>query len=147
MTEVLESKSYAKHIEIKNFSRNYTEDQKRKFETDLKKKYEEEKKLVRGRFLCFEPRGGSVTFVYRKYKWEHPVQYTFQDGEEYEIPLGVARHLNGIDITAKSHNGNIHTCAYPVHAYKTDTTGKPSVDVGKHVRRYAFQTISGEAVA
>jgi len=138
--------SYAKPIEIKNTSRHYSDEQKKKFKADLKKMYDEEKQIVRGRFLCFEPRGGSVTFVYRKYEWEHPVQYTFQDGEEYDVPLGVARHLNGIDITAKGVNGNINSCAYPVHAYQQDGSGRPAVTVGEHIRRYAFQTTSGTTV-
>lgn len=138
--------SYAKPIEIKNSTRHHTDEQKKKFKADLKKQYDEEKRVIRGRFLCFEPRGGSVTFVYRKYEWEHPVQYTFIDGEEYDIPLGVARHLNGIDITAKALNGQINSCSYPVHQHQQDSSGNSSVNVGKRVRRYAFQTTSGETI-
>lgn len=136
--------TYATPIQVKSATRNYTEEQKKKFKVDLKKCYEEEKKMVKGRFMCFEPPGGAVSFCFRKYEWDHPVQYNLHDGEEYEIPLAVARHLNGIDITAKKVNGNIHSCSYPIHNYKTNEVGATSIDVGKRIRRYAFQTISGE---
>lgn len=138
---------YAKPIEIKNNKRALTDEQKKKHKADLKKLYEEEKQMVRGRFICFEPQGGSVSFVYRKYEWEHPTQYTFMDGETYEIPLGVARHLNGIDVTAKALEGVTNTCSYPIHAFKMDAKSNvPSIDVGKRQRRFSFQTLTGEAV-
>jgi len=138
--------TYAKPITMKAAPRAYTEDQKKKHRTDLKKHYEEEKKLIRGKFLCFEPRGGSVSFVYRKYEWENPVQYNLRDGEEYEIPLGVARHLNGIDITAKELKGDLGTCGYTVHQHQQDNVGNVSVQAGKRIRRYAFQSLTGEHV-
>ena len=138
--------TYAKPIQLSTSPRQHTDEQKKRFKTDLKKMYEEEKQLVKGRFLCFEPRGGQVSFVFRKYEWDQPMEYNLKDGEEYEIPLSVARHLNGIDITAKAINGQLHTCSYPVHHYQQDKTGVPSVNVGKRVRRYAFQTTTGETV-
>ncbi len=138
--------TYSQTIKTTAAPRNYTDDQKKKFKTDLKKMWEEEKQIVHGRFLCFEPRGGCVTFAFRKYEWDHPTQYTFKDGEEYDIPLSVARHLNGIDITAKAIDGKINTCAYAVHNYKQNASGGTSVDIGKYVRRYAFQTMGGENV-
>ena len=96
-----------------------------------------------GKFLCFEPRGGSLTFPFRKYKWDDMKQYTFQDGETYTVPLGVARHLNGIDILAKDLNGATNSCSYPNHHYEQDKAGKTSIAVGKFTRRYAFQAMEG----
>lgn len=137
---------YAKPISIKSARRNYSDEEKKKFKVDLKKMYEEEKRPVKGRFICLEPRGGSLSFMFFKYEWDQPTQYSFVDGGEYEIPLSVARHLNGIDITAKSLNGQTHTCSYAVNQWKIDEMGNSSIDVGKRKRRFAFQTFTGETL-
>jgi len=109
----------------------------------IRKCWKDDSREVKGKFLCFEPRGGSVTFPFRKYKWDDIKQYTLQDGETYTIPLGVARHLNGIDILAKEQNGNINSCSYPTHQHEQDSAGKTSITVAKYTRRYAFQTMEG----
>lgn len=91
-------------------------------------KWKEESKLVKGIFRCHEPRGGSVTFSFRKYKWDAVKTYTMVDGEEYEIPLSVARHLN-------------NNCNYFEHTHILDSHGKPIVDrVGKKVSRMNFDS-------
>ena len=54
----------------------------------------EESKLVRGIFQDREVKGGSVKFPFKKFKGDQIVFYTLVDGEEYEIPLAVAKHLN-----------------------------------------------------
>jgi hypothetical protein len=81
-----------------------------------------------------------------------------QDGMEYEIPLYVARHLNGIDVTAAAVGGRINTCAYPVHGFQMKggelapsvlgSVGKeavgipvPIVGVNKWKRRFGFQSL------
>jgi hypothetical protein len=134
-------------IKIQSTPKAYSEEQKKKFRSELKKMYEEEKKMVTGIFHCFEPRGGGVSFPFRKYPWDEAQQYAFLDGHQYTIPLAVARHLNGIDITAKALDGKIHTCSYPVHEHRQDSAGKASVEVGKRMRKYSFETLSGEWVA
>ena len=50
------------------------------------------------------------------------------DGEFYTIPFGVAKHLN---VSGK----------YPVHEFRRDEQDKPSVHVGKMVRRYGFHSL------
>jgi hypothetical protein len=66
-----------------------------------------------------------VKFAQRKYKGEPVGNYLMWDGQEYEIPLYVAKYLN-------------NNCAYPVHAQSIDADGKPCSTIGKMVNRFAF---------
>jgi hypothetical protein len=92
-------------------------------------KWKEESRMVKGIFRCHEPRGGSVTLSYKKYKQDPVKTYTFRDGETYEIPLGLARHLN-------------NKCNYQVHSYILDSQGKPMVDyAGSKVSRMNFDSL------
>lgn len=118
----------------------------------------EELKMVKGRFQCFETPGSSQKIIVRKYAG-HFFEKEMVDGETYEIPLYVARHLNGIDVTAgalsdlKEKNTDIGTCSYSVHGFKfklgsdlpPSTIGAggipvPIVGVVKRTRRYGFQS-------
>lgn len=94
----------------------------------VREMWKEESKLVKGVFRCHEPRGGSVTFSFRKYKWDPTRRYTFVDGEQYEIPLAVARHLN-------------QNCSYERHSHILDAQGNPSVDRNKKVSRMNFESL------
>lgn len=92
-------------------------------------KWKEESKMVKGIFRCHEPRGGSVTFSFKAYKWDPVKTYTMVDGQEYEIPLAVARHLN-------------KNCNYPVHQYILDSLGHPIMDTnGKKISRMNFESL------
>ncbi len=93
----------------------------------------EEEQLVKGIFRHNEKPGGLHEFSYRKY--EGPIEdYVMKDGEVYEIPLAVARHLNM--------NG-----AYPV--YKSNIGGKTTKygkrdntpEVLEYVRRFSFTSL------
>lgn len=95
---------------------------------EYKKMRDKDHKMVRGKFRCMEPPGGSVTFSYRKYKGDQIQSYTMVDGESYTIPLMVAKHLN-------------QDCAYPKHSHVLDADGKPSQQVGKWVRRFGFESL------
>lgn len=95
---------------------------------EMKKMREKDHKMVKGRFLCFEPRGGSMTFSFKKYKGDPLLKYTMVDNEVYEVPLMVAKHLN-------------NDCWYPVHSHVLDANGKPSVQVGKKVKRCSFESL------
>lgn len=53
----------------------------------------EESRLVRGVFQA-NGEGGHVRFPFKKFKGDPIVDYHFIDGQEYEIPLAVVRHLN-----------------------------------------------------
>ncbi len=71
----------------------------------------EDKRLVKGTFQDNELKGGKITFPFKKYKGDDVVHYTLQDGQEYELPLGVVKHLN---------NG----CAYITHSFILDKNGQ-----------------------
>lgn len=118
----------------------------------------EETRTVRGIFQCFETPGSSTTIVVKKYPGQTFVK-NMTDGQEYEIPLYVARHLNGHDHTAgalgdaSKRNTNIGTCSYPVHGYVLENKNAspninmdvgipvPIVGIAKRVKRYGFQSL------
>lgn len=124
----------------------------------------EESRLVKGIFQCFENPGATQKITIQKYptpeKGGIPIfEKVMTDGETYEVPLYVARFLNGIDVVAgalgdsNKRNVNIGTCSYPVHGFKwqngqpaasgQDALGVPVplVGVAKRVRRYGFQSM------
>lgn len=119
----------------------------------IKKIQEEETKTVKGRFRCFETPGGSLRVQIKKYKDVPMFDMTMMDNEIYEVPLYVARHLNGVDHLAKDINGKINSCAYPVHSHimigekwspsTLDEIGNPvpQFAVSKWVRRYGFESL------
>ena len=115
---------------------------------------EEETKLVKGRFRNYETPGGHASVFCSKYPGVEPFKKTMFDGEVYEVPLYVARFLNGVDVTAKGCDEKINTCAYPVHAYKHDRNApmvRSDQDVSgniilpdtlkKWTRRYGFESL------
>lgn len=100
----------------------------------------EELKLVRGIFQFLECPGHSTKITVRKYKG-HFFEKDMKDGQEYEVPLYVARFLNGIDVTAEALGGKLGTCSYPVHSHVMDQHGNPTVSIGKRVKRFGFQSL------
>ena len=88
----------------------------------------EEKRMVKGKFILHECPNGEQGFTFRKYKNEPLKNYTFKDGETYEIPLSVARHLN-------------NNVAYPSYKYKNDEAGRPVTSVSEMIRRTSFQSL------
>ena len=142
----------------------------------LMKLMQEESKMVRGLFQCFENPGATQKITYKKYPTPadmrkrglsggvEPFSKTMTDGQEYEIPLYVARFLNGTDVSAgalgdnSTRNINIGTCSYSVHGFKfagdspapsalgMGANGEggipvPIVGVSKRVKRYGFQSL------
>lgn len=85
-------------------------------------------KMVKGIFRCFQPIGGSFTFSFKKYPGDEVLSYTMNDGEIYDVPLMVAKHLNT-------------DCAYPVHAHTMDANGNPIKHIGKKVKRCSFESL------
>jgi hypothetical protein len=65
---------------------------------DLKKKIQRQKEIdsqkVKGVFRYYEMPGGTLAFSYKAYKDIDIANYELVDGQQYEIPLGVAKHLN-----------------------------------------------------
>lgn len=95
---------------------------------EMRKMREKDHKMVKGIFHCYEPRGGSMTFSFKKYKGDQVLKYNFTDGEITEVPLMVAKHLN-------------QNCYYPKHSHVLDADGKASVEVGKKVDRCSFESL------
>lgn len=117
-------------------------DPKKAAKERLHKIMQEESRMVKGVFKCYECPGASSTFSVRKYPGQHTQTFTFQDGKEYEVPLWVARHLNGIDATASGIQGKINSCGNIVHQYHVDpASGVSSIEVGTVRRRYGFQSL------
>ena len=90
----------------------------------MEAKRKEDRALVKGRFRNIESPGSQLIFNYNMDK------YTMQDGEIYEVPLEVARHLNN--------------CYYKVHEHAIDPTAdgfKPTGKAGRKVDRFAFESL------
>lgn len=123
----------------------------------LQKFIEEERKLVKGRFRCYETPGSRQKIQQRKYKELPMFDKWMTDGEVYEVPLWVARWLNGIDVTAHAINGQVNSCSYPIHGFKMQhaddlrsgqealteggITIVPKENIVKRERRYGFESL------
>lgn len=94
----------------------------------IKYQRDKDREKVKGIFRFYEVPGGSMCFMFKAYKGDPIEKFTLVDGEVYEIPLGVARHLNK--------NG-----WYPEYTYKTNESGMPYMTVGRKVRRFGFQSL------
>ncbi len=103
---------------------------------------------VKGIFKNYECEGATLALTQRKYPY-HPelnrnpiFKEVLQDGAEHEIPLWVARWLNGKDITAKELNGKLGSCSYPKYAYDIpEGTATPVVIPGRRKQRFGFQSL------
>lgn len=82
-------------------------------------------KLVKGVFKNIEVPGGDLEFVYRGHRGDPIRSYHLRDGETYEIPLGVAKHINNNTKVA-------------IHQYLVDIEGKPITAPGNYRQRYQF---------
>ena len=125
----------------------------------LNKMIEEETKMVKGVFRNYETPNGSAPIHVRKYPGIPEFKKTMQDGVTYEVPLYVARFLNGKDAVAKGCDGFIGTCSYGVHGFKMPDQNNlqpsymghgpngeagiavPIVGITKRVRRYGFDSM------
>lgn len=89
---------------------------------------DKDRQKVKGIFRYHEVPGGVMAFVFKAYK-EDPVEsFKLRDGQVYELPLGVAKHLN-------------KNCSYPEYEHIISDTGMPIESVGKHIRRCSFQSL------
>ena len=75
-----------------------------------------------------------MEFVFKEFKEDKPERFTMHDGEVYEIPLGVAKHLN-------------KNCWYPIYQHVPGETTQAAyiegygMKIGQHVRRCSFQSL------
>ena len=109
-------------------SRNPRRNTRKITSEEMRNMREKDHKIVKGIFRCYEPRGGGMTFSFKKYKGDEVLKFNMVDGDIYEIPLMVAKHLN-------------QNCYYPKHSHVLDANGKPSVEVGKKVQRCSFESL------
>jgi hypothetical protein len=93
----------------------------------FEKQRKEESRLVKGIFQDNEIKGGTVRFCFKKFKGDPVKEYVLTDGQEYEIPLSVAKHLNS-------------GCAYEQHSYLLGPDGK-HIKNPKKVHRFAFKSL------
>ena len=71
-----------------------SEEINKKKQMNLKNQRDRDREIVRGIFKFDEVPGGTMSFVYKKYREDPVERYSFVDGCAYSIPLGVAKHLN-----------------------------------------------------
>ena len=95
---------------------------------EMEKLRKEDNKLVKGVFRCHEPRGGSVTMVYKEYKGDPVRRFVMHDGQQYEIPYGLAKMIN-------------RECGYYIHGHVLDENGNSLVDKkNKWISRMNFES-------
>ena len=111
-------------------------------------------KLVKGRFKNYESPEGTATICVKMFPDVPEFNKTMMDGGVYEIPLYVAKFLNGVDMLAGGTGGKTHTCSYAVNGFKwedgqaaptnqLDGQGipVPIITVAKWNRRYGFESL------
>lgn len=118
-----------------------TSSKKEEAKVRLQNLMKEEMTTVKGIFKNYECPGGSAHICVKKYPNTEVFDRWLEDGKAYEMPLYVARHLNGIDRCAIDLGGVIHSCAYPIHSYAVDQNGKSRIDAGTYRQRYGFMSL------
>lgn len=92
-------------------------------------KFEEMRKkdarIVKGRFIDNELKGGTVSFFFRKWKGDQVTKYDLTDGEEYELPVAVIKHL-------------VEGCYQTEDSYLVDAHTNQPLTVPKKRARFAF---------
>ena len=101
---------------------------RRKLTSDeIKKLRDRDNKMVKGRFRNLESPGGTMKFVMKLYKGDPVMKFSMTDGEVYDVPLMVAKHLN-------------NNCTRETNQKLLDSSGYP-VKGSKKVRRFAFESL------
>lgn len=97
--------------------------------------------IVKGKFMNIEQPGQQLSFVYKAYKGDPVKRYDLNCGEIYEIPLGVAMHLN-------------ENCATPTYEYIPGTKKmiagenpdvRGAMKITRKVNRFLFQPLNFSA--
>ncbi len=95
-------------------------------EKSMRYKRDRDREKVKGLFHFPERPGGNLKFDFQQYAGDPMQQYNLWDGEVYEIPRGVARHLNN--------SGYLPKMEY----YKNDI-GEVCLREARKARRYSFE--------
>lgn len=102
---------------------------------DIEKKYkadwERDHKMVRGKFSYLDCPGGTLTFPFHKYRDDQPSNWELKDGQIYELPYMVAKHL-AVDVFT------------PVNKKELDANGNKSTRIGQKIHRTNFQKLDFE---
>lgn len=99
------------------------------FEEKMHKMWEEDNVKIKGVFRNHEAPGVAVPFKLKIYKWDHLEETTLKDGEIYEIPRKLVRHIN-------------ENCSVPLYKEIVDAEGKPRTIVGAKQQRYSFAPLT-----
>jgi len=97
-------------------------------EIQRRRKFDSE--IVSGTFHYTQMPGGTLEFCYKKYKGDPIKKYSLVDGMHYDIPRGVANHLND-------------NCGVPVHQYVQDEKGTPIAKLTTPYKRFMFSSDFG----
>jgi hypothetical protein len=116
---------YCKEIHIGQKKKKYSVEEKTANKEKLKKLQEEDSKVVTGVFKNHEVPGGDLEFAIRLYPNEPVRKYYLEDGKSYDLPLGVAKHINRM-------------CKYTKSKYLVDKDGKKIIGADKPIDRYSF---------
>jgi len=116
--------SYVKEVHIEK-GRNRTLEEKKKASELVEKAHKEDSKIVKGIFKNHESPGGDAIFSVRLYKGDPIRTYNLVDGESYDLPLGVAKHIN-------------RQCQYKRHKWLVDANGNKIIGADKPTERYSF---------
>ena len=125
MARELRAQDIAPKENPQNLGLNTLEKKKEKLKLNLKYERDKDRTKVRGKFIFHEVPGGVMEFSFKKYKEDELENFKLYDGEIYELPLGVAKHLN-------------QNLSYPIHQYYSQEGGTHAMKVGQTVRRASF---------
>jgi hypothetical protein len=89
---------------------------------------EHDREMLKGVFRDLEVKGGVVKFVYKKWPGDDIKWYELHDGQEYELPRGVVKHLNNLHYVEDSYCADVIT-----------PDGRPTKNANpKKVTRFSF---------
>jgi len=85
-------------------------------------------KKIKGIFRDLEVKGGTLNFFFKKWPGDEIMPYSLTDGQEYDLPVGVIKHLNNIHYIEDSYSKDLIT-----------TDGRPMKNPNpKKVSRFSF---------
>ncbi|MFQ5685090.1 MAG: hypothetical protein ACE5GV_00370 [Candidatus Scalindua sp.] len=116
--------SYVREVHIEKGKRRSLEEKKKASEL-VEKARKEDSKIVKGVFKNHESPGGDAIFSIRLYKGDPIRTYNLVDGETYDLPLGVAKHIN-------------NQCRYKKHKWLVDKNGNKMMGADNPIERYSF---------
>jgi hypothetical protein len=97
-THGLDLKNIPTGVETFSYNKPLTGAEREQKKIECEKKWKEERerksKMVVGKFLFNECPGGELKFSFREFKGEEIKNYTLRHDQVYQLPLGVALHLN-----------------------------------------------------